>query len=161
MNKISLFTISLVFLFGSLTGLHSQANSPWPTPLLTATPEPQVVIYLPVIIKPANDLKIVRIKFDGRDEYIEIKNDGPGNQLMDSWKIVSVVGPQTYDFPSRITLASGHSLRVHSGPDAINNPPGDLRWTTAFIWNNTGDNAEMRDSENVVRDTSCYKAGCP
>lgn len=165
MHRNLLFTISLVLLFGTLTALPS-ADVIGISVVATATVEPQPVIYLPAIIKPAaipvqaNDLKIVQIKFDERDEVIEITNNGPGNQLMDGWKIVSVVGPQTYDFPSGITLAAGQSLRVHSGPDAIDNPPGDLCWTTAFIWNNNGDKGELRDDENVVRDALCYGEGC-
>lgn len=53
------------------------------------------------------------------------------------------------------------TLRVHSGPEAINNPPGDLLWTTTFIWNNNGDKAELGDNQGVVRDQLCYAGGCP
>lgn len=134
------------------------------TAVATFTVEPQSVIYLPMVIKPTaqvNDLKIVQFEFERRDEFVEIKNNGPGNQLMDGWQIFSVVGTQTFDFPSGITLAAGHTLRVHSGPDAVKNIPNDLRWTTAYIWNNKGDKAELKDSQGVVRDTSCYRNGCP
>lgn len=134
------------------------------TAVATFTVEPQPVIYLPVVIKPTaqvNDLKIAQFEFERRDEFVEIKNNGPGNQLMDGWQIFSVVGPQTFDFPSGITLAAGQTLRVHSGPDAVENIPNDLRWTTAYIWNNNGDKAELKDSQGVVRDTSCYRNGCP
>jgi hypothetical protein len=80
---------------------------------------------------------------------------------MDGWQIVSEVGPQTYDFPNGITLGMSETLRVHSGPDAIDSPPNDLLWSTAYIWNNEGDKAELKDDQGVVRDTSCYKNGCP
>lgn len=177
MHRNLLITIGLVLLFGTLTALPS-ADVIGISVVATATVELQQVIYLPLIMKPleppktpnppptppilpqVNDLKIVRIVFEGRDELVEVINNGPGNQLMDGWRIVSVVGSQTYDFPSGITLAAGQSLRVHSGPDAIDNPPGDLRWTTAFVWNNKGDNGELWDHELRVRDALCYGEGC-
>jgi len=36
---------------------------------------------------------------------------------------------------------------VHSGPDAGDNPPGHLRWTGAYIWNNDGDEARLVNAE--------------
>jgi hypothetical protein len=80
---------------------------------------------------------------------------------MTGWKINSVVGNQWYYFPSGYTLAADTTVRVHSGPDAINNPPGDLLWTTAYIWNNDGDKAVLYNSVGQAVDSYCYKAGCP
>lgn len=128
------------------------------THLITFTPV--ATVYLPIVIKPLNNLKITRLVFDSSDEIVEIKNNGPGSQSLTGWVIVSVVGPQTYNFPA-ITLAAGSIVRVHSGSGAINNPPADLFWTDAFIWNNDGDKAELRDPQNNLQASFCYGSGCP
>ena len=128
---------------------------------------PVATIYLPIVIgsgetPPSNgDLEITDLVPDGSDEYVEITNNGSTSQSMNGWQIVSVVGSQTYDFPDGITLGVGQTLRVHSGSGAINNPPTDLLWTGAFIWNNSGDKAELKDNLGAVRDSFCYDDGCP
>jgi len=177
-RHIILFVTVSVALFGllALPGFARRAE----TPLLPArqpiqprepsftfsaqmTFTPVTTIYLPIVIdsKPLNTLEITNLVAAGSDEYVEITNNGPASQLMNGWQIVSVVGSQTYDFPDGITLGVGQSLRVHSGSGAVDNPPTDLRWTTGFIWNNTGDKAELKDNLGVVRDSFCYDAGCP
>ncbi len=172
-RHISLLVIVLIVLFGSLAlpGLASEPKIPLPLDKLTLSIEASAQItytmlattyvYLPIIVVSPNDLEIINLSYSGRDEYLEIENNGPGTQSMDGWQIVSVRGPQTYDFPNGITLGKGETLRVHSGPDAIDNPPNNLLWTTAYIWNNEGDKAELKDAQGVVRDTSCYGNGCP
>lgn len=116
--------------------------------------------YLPILIVPENELKIVALVYAGSDEYIEIRNEGPGAQTLDGWSIFSIEGTQTFLFPA-MTLGKGKTVRVHSGPGAIDNPPDDLRWTGAFIWNNAGDAAELRDEQGEVRSSFCYGGGCP
>jgi hypothetical protein len=106
-------------------------------------------------------LEIAYLVYDGRDERIAITNNGGQAQVMTGWKIHSVEGSQWYYFPSGYTLAAGATVRVHSGPDAIDNPPSDLRWTTAYIWNNDGDKAVLYNSAGQAVDSYCYKAGCP
>lgn len=80
---------------------------------------------------------------------------------MTGWRIVSVVGNQVYNFPAGYTLAADATVRVHSGPGALNNPPDDLFWTTGYIWNDAGDKAELRDPTGLVVDSLCYGSGCP
>jgi hypothetical protein len=58
-------------------------------------------------------------------------------------------------------LGAGASVRVHSGPDAFEDPPGDLFWSTAYLWNNEGDEAVLYDEGNGVVDRACYLNGCP
>jgi competence protein ComEC len=120
-------------------------------------------LYLPIVIKPVtpvNDVRINALVYSGGDEYVEIKNVGPAAQLLDGWRIVSVRGTQTYNFPSGITLGVGATARVHSGPAAFDSPPADLLWSTDFLWNNEGDQAELRDDQGKLRSTSCYNVGC-
>ncbi|MFW6116547.1 MAG: lamin tail domain-containing protein, partial [bacterium] len=63
---------------------------------------------------------------------------------------------QWYTFPSGYVLQAGASVRVHSGPDAIHNPPSDLKWTGAYIWHNDGDVGVLRDSKGVEVDRYGY-----
>jgi hypothetical protein len=75
---------------------------------------------------------------------------------MTGWRIQSVVGDQWYAFPVGYVLAAGSTVQVNSGPDAVDNPPTDLRWTTAYMWNNNGDQARLYDAHGSVVDTWSY-----
>jgi competence protein ComEC len=66
---------------------------------------------------------------------------------MTNWRIQSVVGDQWYAFPNGYVLAAGGHVRVHSGPDAVDSPPPDLKWTGAYIWNKNSDEARLYDSQ--------------
>ncbi len=176
MRLSALFFVTLIVLSGlvAMPGLTAEATSPTVTeeypipenilrvqPLITFTPV--VTVYLPFVLKPAkplNDLEITELFYDSSDEYIEIANNGPGAQDLTGWTIKSVVGSQTYDFPISTTIGAGETIRIHSGPDATDNPPDDLKWSGAYIWNNNGDKAELRDDQGLVIDSVCYKTGC-
>lgn len=89
------------------------------------------------------------------NEYVRIDNIGGAIVSMAGWRILSVVGPQTYFFPG-YQLQPGASVYVHSGPDAPPSSGNRLRWTTAYIWNNNGDEARlMSPSGAVVSNRSC------
>jgi hypothetical protein len=178
MRRALLFASTLVILFG-LLALPSLADKTIPTkhtaPSLEASSRfstqltftPSFTAYVPIVLNEPgvqnapNGLEITNLIYSGADEYVEIRNNGSGSQSLNGWQIVSVRGSQTFDFPNGIILGVNQTLRVHSGPGAINNPPGDLFWSTAFLWNNDGDKAELRDDQGIVRDTSCYLDGCP
>lgn len=133
----------------------------WLSTSLQITFTSDYTIYVPIVVKPANDLRITSLNYASWDETVTVKNNGPGLQSLDGWQIISVRGQQAYNFPTGITLAAGQTLRVHSGPNAFGSPPSDLFWATAFLWNNNGDKAELRDNQDVLRDTFCYLDGCP
>ena len=80
---------------------------------------------------------------------------------MTGWKLVSVVGPQTFNFPSGFVLGPGATVRIESYTGARNNPPAILFWSNAAIWANTGDKAELRDAGGGVVSSMCYLSGCP
>ncbi len=127
----------------TLTPTRTATPSLTPTPTRTNTPGP-------------NELVISWLRYSSRDEYITITNNGPAAQTMTNWRIESVVGSQWYTFPSGYVLAANGSVSVHSGPDAVNNPPDDLRWTTAYIWNDSGDEAWLYNAGGVMVDTWGY-----
>ena len=90
-----------------------------------------------------------------RDEYVRIDNIGGGAANLAGWHILSVVGSQTYDFPS-YQLVPGASVYVHSGPDAPPTSGNHLFWTTAYIWNNEGDEARLIDPiGQTIHSRSC------
>ncbi len=80
---------------------------------------------------------------------------------MTGWTLVSVVGPQTYNFPASYVLSAGASVQIQSFTGAVSNPPTILLWTTAAIWANTGDKAELRNQNGTVISSACYLTGCP
>jgi len=146
----------------SLTKTPTVTPTPTPTatPSATSTATATRTATPTQTLSPAN-LQIASLIYDGRDERIAITNYGAQAQSITGWKIHSVVGDQWYYFPSGYTLAAGATVRVHSGPDASSNPPGDLLWTTAYIWNNDGDKAVLYNSAGQQVDSYCYKTGCP
>ncbi|WP_243300438.1 S-layer homology domain-containing protein [Bacillus litorisediminis] len=82
-------------------------------------------------------------------EVVTIKNNGTSAVELTGWKLVSVVGKQTYTFPSDYSLAAGATVYITSGPSAKDQPPTYLKWTGSYIWNNDGDEAELYNTEGV------------
>lgn len=123
------------------------SQHPIPTPTVTPTPTP---------VPRRSDVRFSWLKGSGTDEYVEVSNYGTAGQDMSGWRIVSVVGNQTYWFPRGYILGAGAYVRVHSGPDAYGDPPSDLEWTTGYVWNNGGDEAALYDDEGNVIDRRSY-----
>lgn len=130
------------------TPTRTATPTPTRTPTATGTPTPTATV--------ANNLGITHLNYAGSDEYIQISNFGPSPQVMTGWKILSVVGPQEYQFPDGYVLANGAQVRVHSGPGAINNPPTDLLWTLAYVWRDAGDEARLYDAQGRLLDSWVY-----
>jgi hypothetical protein len=174
LGTIALFTVTLTILLGLLTLsiLASEPKAPLsPSKYIPSfetsarvssqlTFTPVATLYFPIVRSLPNNLKIVTLDYKAKDEYVEIKNNGPGTQALDGWQIVSVVGSQIYTFPNGITLSVGQTVRVHSGPAAFDSPPNNLLWTTGRIWRNKGDIAVLLDNQGGLRDAYCYLDGC-
>ena len=119
--------------------------SPTSRPASTATPT----------TPPAAELHIATLQCETRDEYVRVENVGTAAAQLSGWTIFSVTGSQTFSFPSYV-LQPGASVTVHSGPDAPPTGGSVFRWTTAYIWNNDGDEAELTDpSGDVVDSRDC------
>ncbi|MFQ5594584.1 MAG: lamin tail domain-containing protein, partial [Anaerolineae bacterium] len=58
-------------------------------------------------------------------------------------------------------LGAGASVRIHSGRDAVDNPPTDLLWIRRSIWNNSGDRADLLNAEGHLVDTYSYGECAP
>ncbi|MBC7341126.1 MAG: S-layer homology domain-containing protein [Clostridia bacterium] len=94
------------------------------------------------------------VKITGKDlaaEVVTVTNKGSTAVNLQGWKLVSEAGNQTYIFPA-VTLQPGASVRVWSGPNAKDSPPTDLKWTTANIWNKSGDPAALYDAAGRLVD---------
>ncbi|WP_421381724.1 cell wall-binding repeat-containing protein [Bacillus salacetis] len=85
-------------------------------------------------------------------EIVTIKNIDSKDIPMAGWKLVSVEGNQTFDFPSDFVLKKGQSVNVAAGRSAVHNPPAQLLWTNGYIWNNSGDAAVLYDPQGVKID---------
>ena len=71
---------------------------------------------------------------------------------MTEWELLSQEGGQRFVFP-RFTLSPGAAVRVTSGPNGRQDPPGVLQWLKSdgsphrgHVWNNDGDVAILFDS---------------
>ncbi|MGD7021793.1 cell wall-binding repeat-containing protein [Rossellomorea vietnamensis] len=84
---------------------------------------------------------------DLSEEIVTLKNIDSKDIPMDGWKLVSTVGNQTFKFPSNFVLKKGKSVKIVAGRGAVNNPPSQLLWSNAYIWNNSGDSAVLYDPQ--------------
>ena len=85
-------------------------------------------------------------------EVVVIVNSGASPQVMTEWELLSQEGGQRFVFP-RFTLSPGAAVRVTSGPNGRQDPPGVLQWLKSdgsphrgHVWNNDGDVAILFDS---------------
>lgn len=146
---------------GTLTPISTATSGPTDTPTPTGTPSAtathtQGPTATATHIPGTGLLDITTIAYSGSDEYVEIANPGLSSRVMTGWKLQSVEGNQWYYFPVGATVAAGSYVRVHSGADALLNPPTDLRWSTAYIWNNAGDEARLYDPQDNLVDSWAY-----
>lgn len=91
--------------------------------------------------------KVIIENLDLAGEVVVIRNADSKDIDMTGWKLVSVEGNQVYHFPAGFVLKAGATVRIVSGKGAAGNPPGQLVWTTDYIWNNNGDSAVLYDNQ--------------
>lgn len=128
---------------------------PVATPTSPAAPTPTATS-MPI----GSNLVIAQLSGLTTPEFVIVRNDGGAPQDMSGWSLFSVVGSQNYPFPG-FTLASGASVRIESASSAGSSLPTLLVWTSANIWNNNGDKAELRQPGGAVVDSECYGNACP
>jgi competence protein ComEC len=141
----------------TLTTTNTPPLSATMTPTFTTTNTPSLTATILLL----SDLRITTLSGTSTPEYVIIENFGAGAQNMTGWRLVSVVGPQTFNFPSGYVLNPGATVRIESYTGATNNPPATLLWSLAAIWNNSGDKAELRNASNGLVSSICYGSGCP
>ncbi len=126
--------------------------APEPTATATLAPEPTATATLapPPQIEAQYQVSIQNV--DLAEEVVVIVNSGASPQVMTDWELLSQEGGQRFVFP-RLTLNSGAAVRVTSGPNGRQDPPGVLQWLKSdgspyrgHVWNNDGDVAILFDS---------------
>ena len=84
-------------------------------------------------------------------EEATITNVGDQDVNLKDWTLVSVQGDQRFTFREDLQLKPHQSVVITSGPNAKNQPPNFLRWTTKYRWRNSGDPGQLLDSQEKVR----------
>lgn len=98
-------------------------------------------------------VKIVKVFNSGKKEYVEISNTGAAAQDMSGWSVSGSKGDELFYFPNGYVLEAGATVRLHSGTDDVDAPPGDVYWTEKTVWNNDGETVYLRDAEgNLVNE---------
>lgn len=113
---------------------------PSPTPTIGADLGPMLGIILPA----------------GRCEIVQVMNVSPYPMPMTGWRLQSVRGDQWYTFLTGFVMQPGAIVSITTGPDAYNDPPDTLKWTSSYIWNNSGDEARLYDPTGKVVDSQSY-----
>lgn len=90
-------------------------------------------------------------ELDKKAEYIVIKNSSANAVDLTEWKIVSVLGNQSFTFPA-FSLAAGATVKIG---DSENNSGIDFHWLDGGgTWNNSkNDPAELYDRSDELVDT--------
>ena len=100
----------------------------------------------------------IRVCNEGLREYIEIKNRSTIAQPMTGWVLASLRGCQVIECPG-IVLTPGASIRIHSGCDPFQAPPGDWLSTTDKFRHNGFDVAVLFDAVRREVTRHAYPAG--
>ena len=122
----------------------------WAAPLTTPPARAATLPAATSSSPSAASVKIVSVLNKGYKEYVEITNAGQGPQDMAGWTVSGSKGYEQYWFPAGYILEAGAAVRLHSGRDGVDAPPGDIYWTNNNVWNNDGETIYLRDAENAL-----------
>lgn len=132
-----------------------------PPPNVTTTPAPTPTPTSEAGRPPRFPIRIDDIFFDGiagssePDEYVEFTNVAGETVDLTGWQLVSVQGNQRYRFPTRATTVAGKTCRVYTNQDDPEFCGFNWR-SSAAIWRNAGDKAELRNAAGLLVDHFCY-----
>ncbi|HYK72417.1 MAG TPA: S-layer homology domain-containing protein [Pseudoneobacillus sp.] len=121
--------------------IYQVSTQPWVSgtaPIVT-NPTPPNPTPKPAPSTTTYSIDLVSVNRD--TEVVTIKNIGKNNTDMSGWRLVSVDGNQTFYFPSGYILKAGATVYIKSGSKAVHNPPTTLKWTGAYMWDNTAKDA--------------------
>lgn len=89
-------------------------------------------------------------------EYVLLINEGEAAQDLSGWRIQADHAWQDFYFPQDTVIQPGMTIKVNSGPEAIDQPPTDLLWTSDLIWNDEGDTARLYNATNNLSTQYTY-----
>lgn len=113
----------------------------------------------PTPMMGTGQIAITYIFYDGvvprveSDEYVEFRNPSAEVVDMSGWKLVSLVGEQTFVFPTGFTMQPGKRCRAYTNeyhPESC----GLSFDSGSAIWRNSGDTAVILDTQG--REVSRY-----
>jgi len=93
---------------------------------------------------------ILITNLDLSGEKVTICNNTEKDVDLTGWILVSEVGNQKYNFPGVYILKAGECVNIVSGRKAKNEPPNNLKWTGAYMWNDDVDVAALYDSKGTL-----------
>jgi len=93
---------------------------------------------------------ILITSLDVFDEKVTICNNTDEDVDLTGWVLISEVGNQKFNFPDGYILKAGECVNILSGRNAIDEPPANLKWTGAYVWNNNEDIAALYDDEGTL-----------
>ena len=142
------------------------ARTPTARPTLAATALTRTPTPAPAATRSVNSsIAITGMMYAGDDEVVTVTNQSTAPQSLAGWRLQSYGGTpcrlipeQVFVLPADLTLASGASVRIHSGPQALNKPPTDLKWTEDTVWNNGGDRADLLSADGKLVTSLAYGA---
>jgi competence protein ComEC len=139
---------------------YSVSAKPWqtgtgttPAPVPTPTPAPAPNPSPAPAPSPSTSGSVDMVFVNRETEIVALKNVGKTDVNMTGWKIVSVEGPQTYNFPEGYVLKAGATVYVKSGKNAVHNPPSSLLWSKGYMWNNDYDPARLYNARGALVET--------
>lgn len=92
-----------------------------------------------------SDYSVEITDIDRINEIVTIKNNSNKDVNLDGWTLFSVTGNQKYVFDDYI-IKAGDSITVASGKS-----DGDIKWSKAYIWNNTSEDiGQLINSKGIV-----------
>ena len=100
---------------------------------------------------------------DGNDKVVVLRNFGDEDADLTGWQVQSVdrITGEVLDvfrFPDGFSLPVGGEVRIHSGPAAQSNPPGDLLWTNNDLWNPEDGKAVLVDNQGNQRASRAWRS---
>jgi endonuclease YncB( thermonuclease family) len=122
-----------------------------PAPPFPATPSPVPTAAATMAPPATGNLLIAALNCGGAPEEVQIENRDTLAVELEGWEILSVEGEQHFFFPA-YTLAPAASVFVHSGSNAPLTGGNHFRWSGRNIWNNAGDEAQLRTPVGTVVD---------
>ncbi|WP_192498441.1 lamin tail domain-containing protein [Halorussus halophilus] len=92
---------------------------------------------------------------DGDNEWVDFENVSDDSVDMTGWSVEDEAG-NTYNFPDSFSLASGDTVRLHTGSGTDSST--DLYWGSSYVWNNDGDTAYLYDASGNLVQKRTYPA---
>lgn len=93
-------------------------------------------------------------------EWVRLTNTTRGTVDLRGWTVRDATG-HTYRFATTYRLGAGRHVWLHTGPGTDGRPDAGHRYwqSRAYVWNNTGDTATLRDAAGRTVDTCAWRGG--